>query len=128
MTPIIIEIDGEKFQATLDDKAAPDTVSKIRQALPIQAKINKWGDEFYFRIPVNADLEQAVESVTVGDLAFWPDGSAFCIFFGKTPLSKSEHEIIPASAVNPVGRIESTEGLKKFSGGETIKIKLDDKE
>jgi uncharacterized protein len=122
MTPIIIDINGRQFRATLDEEAAPVTVSKIRKALPVKAKINKWGDEFYFQIPVTAEPENAVESVSIGDLAFWPEGSAFCIFFGKTPLSRNENEIIPASAVNPVGRIENIEGLKEFSGGETIKI------
>ncbi len=125
MIPINIEIDGEKFQATLNEDLASETVQKIKKALPIEAKTNKWGDEFYFRVPVIMDLENAVESVSVGDLAFWPQGNAFCIFFGKTPISSSENEILPASAVNPIGRIESPEELKKFSGGETIKISLE---
>lgn len=127
MTPIYIEIDGKRFHAALDGDAAPRTVSKIIEKLPIKAVINRWGDEIYFQTSVLAKLEGAVESVSIGDLAFWPEGNAFCIFFGKTPLSKSEHEIIPASAVNPIGRIEDIEGLKQFKGGEAIKITLDDK-
>ncbi len=124
MTSIKIEIAGETFDAHLNESAAPETVRKILEALPLEASINSWGDEFYFSIPVEAEPENAVEKVSVGDLAFWPQGRAFCIFFGKTPMSKNDKELIPASAVNPIGRIEGTERLKKHKDGEHIKIKL----
>jgi len=122
MTPIRIEIADETFDAHLDESSAPETVRKILEALPLEASINSWGDEFYFSIPVEAEPENAVEKVSVGDLAFWPQGSAFCIFFGKTPMSKNDKEIIPASAVNPIGRIEGIERLKKHQDGEHIRI------
>ncbi len=78
----------------------------IWRALPIEARANTWGDEIYFSIPVKAALEQdAKEVVQLGDLGYWPPGSAFCIFFGPTPSSRGD-EIRPASAVNVVGRVE----------------------
>ena len=81
------------------------TALKIAEALPINATFDTWGEEIYFTIPVTASLdESAREEVELGDLGYWPTGKAFCIFFGQTPMS-SGGKIIPASAVNIVGRI-----------------------
>lgn len=122
MAKIRILVGDEVFDATLDEQSAPDTVRKILNALPIEATANTWGEEIYFRIPVDADLENGVETVSVGDLGYWPDGSAFCIFFGKTPLTTSLDEIKPASAVSPIGHIENAETLKKHRAGERVRI------
>ena len=90
-------------QAVLNDSP---TAEKIWEALPIEARASTWGDEIYFGIPVKASLEKnAQEVVEMGDLGFWPPGSAFCIFFGPTPMSQGD-EVRPASAVNVIGRIE----------------------
>lgn len=124
MTNISIQISNESFDAWLDESAAPITVKKILEALPVKTTISSWGDEFYFRIPVKSEIENAVEKVSVGDLAYWPQGQAFCIFFGKTPMSQNELEIIPASAVNLIGRIDRTEKLKDHKEGEQITISL----
>lgn len=60
-------------------------------ALPIEGQANLWGEEIYFKIPVSAQQEpDAREEVEVGTLAYWPAGSAFCIFFGPTPASTGE--------------------------------------
>ena len=73
--------------------------------MPLNASFNTWGDEIYFTIPVETDLDEtAREEVEIGDLGYWPTGKAFCIFFGPTPMS-TEGKIIPASAVNIIGRI-----------------------
>ncbi|GAG52831.1 unnamed protein product, partial [marine sediment metagenome] len=75
------------------------TANKVADALPIRSALNTWGDELYFTIPVEAELdESAREEVEVGDLGYWSYGKAFCIFFGQTPMSKPG-KIIPASAV-----------------------------
>src|SRR3990172_5655123 len=81
------------------------TASLIWDALPIKARANTWGDEIYFTIPVAAAPEDPKELVQIGDLGYWPPGSAFCIFFGPTPASRGD-EIRPASAVNVFGRLE----------------------
>jgi len=81
------------------------TAQKVWEALPIETSFNTWGDEIYFSIPVEAELEKdAQEVVESGDLGYWPSGNAFCIFFGPTPIS-TEGEIRPASAVNMIGKI-----------------------
>ena len=87
--------------AVLDDSA---TSGLVWDALPPAVAGETWGDEIYFRIPVNAKPEKPRETVELGDLGYWPPGSAFCIFFGRTPSSQGE-EIRPASPVNVFGRL-----------------------
>jgi len=80
------------------------TAQAIWDALPIKTRANTWGKEVYFSIPLHLDLESGQETVQVGDLGYWPQGNAFCIFFGPTPASKG-NEIRPASAVTVFGKV-----------------------
>jgi hypothetical protein len=99
---LMIRVGSLSMEATLDDTP---TAREIASALPIRARFNTWGDEIYFSIPVEADLDEtACEVVALGDLGYWPPGHAFCIFFGLTPVSRAG-EIRPASAVNIIGRV-----------------------
>lgn len=117
-----IQIITEKIQmeAELNDSK---TAGMIYDALPIEAEVNTWGEEIYFSIPVKTGLENGVEVVNEGDLGYWPQGNAFCIFFGKTPVSTDE-EIRPASAVNLIGRfLGKPEEWKKVRAGEKVVIR-----
>ena len=80
------------------------TAEAIWEALPIEARVARWGEELYFSIPVKLGLEAGQELVSVGELGYWPDGHAFCIFFGPTPVSR-KGEIRPASPVTVFGRV-----------------------
>ena len=81
------------------------TAQKIAAALPLRTAFHTWGDEIYFAIPVNADLDDSAQDVVeVGDLGYWPPGKAWCIFFGQTPMSQPG-KIMPASAVNIIGKV-----------------------
>jgi uncharacterized protein len=80
------------------------TAAAIAAALPIEARAQTWGDEVYFDIDLTLPGESPREVVALGDLGYWPPGTAFCIFFGPTPMSRGA-EIRPASAVNVVGRV-----------------------
>ena len=84
---------------------ASSTADKVWDALPITASGSTWGDEIYFRTPIEATEDDAREVVEMGDVAFWPPGNALCLFFGTTPASRGD-EIRPASPVNVIGRIE----------------------
>jgi hypothetical protein len=82
------------------------TAQAIWRALPIEGQANTWGDEIYFAIPVYVDeAKDARDVMNMGELAYWPPGNAFCIFFGPTPVSQGE-EIRAASVVNVFGQIE----------------------
>ena len=103
--------------ATLNDSV---TAGLVWDALPFEAPAGTWGDEIYFTIPVEADEEQAVEMVEMGAVAYWPPGSALCLFFGLTPMSRGD-EIRPASAVNVLGSVDDDLTiLKQVNPGDTI--------
>ena len=98
---IKLTIGGREFQGELNQTK---TAEAIWNALPIKANGNRWGDEIYFSIPVQMGPDSPKEVVEKGDLAYWPPGNAFCIFWGPTPASVGD-ECRPASPVNVFGRI-----------------------
>lgn len=102
MRKISITVGDVKATATLMETK---TAAAIWDALPLEARANRWGDEIYFSTPVTLPEEDAREIVDAGDLGYWPVGKAFCIFWGPTPASRGR-EIRPASPVNVFGRID----------------------
>jgi uncharacterized protein len=107
-------------EADLDESL---TAKAILKALPIEGEVNRWGEEIYFEIPVKlAEAPEARQQMAVGELAYWPVGAAFCIFFGRTPASRDENPRA-YSNVNPFGAID---GDAKVFGtvrdGEAIRI------
>jgi len=116
---ITITVEDVKMSVELNDS---ETAQNIWKALPIEGRVNTWGDEIYFSIPVNTESENAKAVVSEGDLGYWPPGSAFCIFFGLTPASQGD-EIRPASPVNIFGKIiGDPKVFKKASSGAKIII------
>jgi uncharacterized protein len=102
-TPILITAGQTTVRAELNDTATAQAVAAV---LPIEATANRWGAEIYFSIDVQAPVEAgAREVVEAGELAYWPPGQAFCIFFGRTPASRG-NEVRAASAVNIIGRVQ----------------------
>jgi hypothetical protein len=99
------------------------TADAIWEALPLGAAGNTWGDEIYFEIPVTAaQAEDASEVVALGDIAYWPPGHAFCIFFGRTPVSRG-NEIRAASAVNVFGKVEGDpKRFQQVKNGEMVRL------
>ncbi|HSW36081.1 MAG TPA: cyclophilin-like fold protein [Candidatus Limnocylindrales bacterium] len=106
-----IKVVTEKLQmeAELNDT---ETAQLVWTQLPIKGRVRTWGDEIYFEIPVAAAPENATAVVEEGDLAYWPDGRCFCLFFGNTPASTAT-EIRPASPVNLLGRLTGNPKLWK---------------
>lgn len=105
--------------AVLNDSAC---AKKIWEALPLKATANTWGDEIYFRIPVDCAPENPRETVELGDLGYWLQGSCFCIFFGPTPASRGD-EIRPASAVEVFGRLEGDpKEFRRVSSGASVTV------
>ncbi len=109
--------------AELDDT---DAANRLWEALPVQASANTWGDEIYFSVGIEADLDDtAQETVELGAVGYWPPGDALCLFFGPTPMSVGD-EIRPASAVNILGMIEGDSTvLKAVSGGTPITVEAE---
>jgi hypothetical protein len=89
--------------ASLYDTATADEIWK---ALPIEGTANRWGDEIYFDIPLKVqEADDARQDMAIGELGFWPVGSAFCIFFGPTPVSDGDQPRA-YSNVNPFGKVD----------------------
>jgi uncharacterized protein len=98
---------NETIRIELDDSRSPKTVKAILENLPVEANINKWGEELYTdKTSIIAQEENAKSEVNLLDVAYWPEGNALCLFYGPTPISKAG-KIIPYSPVNIVGRILS---------------------
>jgi hypothetical protein len=118
---LVITVGKAQFRAEMNDTA---TALAILEALPLEARASRWGGEIYFSIPVEAGLESSARDVLeAGELGYWPPGSAFCIFFGRTPASERE-EIRAASAVNVVGRIEGPlEELWNIADGTEVSLR-----
>ena len=108
------------MKAELNDSP---TAQAIWEALPITGRANTWGDEIYFEIPVQAEqAPDARADVEVGELGYWPVGSAFCIFFGPTPVSAGKKPRA-ASPVNVVGRVVGdATAFREVNAGATITL------
>ncbi|MGC9345493.1 MAG: cyclophilin-like fold protein [Candidatus Bathyarchaeales archaeon] len=93
---------------------APRTVDMIVRKLPIEGRAALWKEEVYFEIPVKMGEEKAKGTVEKGTIAFWPMGSAICIFYGETQ---------PYSPVNILGKMtKNLELFSKVSSGTKIKV------
>ena len=120
MKKIKIHVNGMILEAELRDTP---TAEMILNSLPLEEHANVWGEEIYFMIPMQIDLEtDAREEMEIGDMAYWPSGPAFCIFFGPTPVSTNEKPRA-YSPVNVFGKIigDSTI-LKNVPQGAVIQI------
>jgi uncharacterized protein len=98
----------------------------IVAALPLEAKPNEYGDEFYFDLPVDLPPDEtATVQVKVGDIGFWPPGNCLAIFFGPTPKSTGS-DPVPASEVNMVGKIIGDATLlRRCKGAESITLRTE---
>ncbi len=118
---IRIKSGGLEVMAKLNQS---QTAQLIWNHLPISSRINTWGEEIYFPIPVRAGEENPQEVVREGDLGYWPPGEALCIFFGQTPIS-TEEEVKPASPVNIIGRVEGDLQILKMMASEGGEISIE---
>ncbi len=95
---------------------APRTVDTIVRKLPVEGRAALWKEEVYFEIPIKMGEEKAKAKVETGAVAFWPMGSALCIFYGQSQ---------PYSPVSVLGKItRNLELFKQVKSGATIKVEL----
>ncbi len=99
---IRIIVGGVQLEAELKGSK---TAGEVYAALPVDAPINTWGEEFYFKLAGVKDYrETATNQVKVGDVAYWGAGQVLAIFFGRTPMSMGP-DPVPADRVNVIGKI-----------------------
>jgi hypothetical protein len=95
---------------------APRTIDTIVRKLPLEGRAALWKEEVYFEIPIKMGEEKAKPTVEEGTIAFWPMGSALCVFYGKSQ---------PYSPVSILGKVTANlELFKQVKSGSTIKVVL----
>jgi hypothetical protein len=99
------------------------TAGEVYAALPVEAPVNTWGEEFYFKISGVKDYrETATTQVKAGDVAYWGAGQVLAIFFGRTPMSLGP-DPVPADRVNVIGRIVGDPSqLRRAMGASSIRV------
>ena len=99
---ILLEFDGHSLPVELGDGLA---AKALVAALPQHLSMSRWGDEYYGSLAVRRPSGGARRDVfEVGEVALWPDGNAFCIFFGPTPASHGDEPRMASPGI-PLGRI-----------------------
>lgn len=100
------------------------TAKSIFASLPLSGIAKRWGDEIYFDVDIRLPLEKSArQDVEVGDIAYWPEGPAVCIFFGRTPASGSNRPRA-YSPVNVFAKIVNVDAdvLRKVKNGDRITV------
>ena len=99
------------------------TAKAIVAALPINSSALRWGEEVYFDVPVKVKREKDARAiVTPGEVAYWPEGPAIALGFGRTPISQG-NETRLASPCNIFGRlVGDVKALGKVKAGSKIKV------
>jgi hypothetical protein len=125
MRQLKMTIGGVVIRAELLDTPTADA---LFEAAPFEASASTWGDEVYFRTPIQQAREAGAKDVVEpGELAFWPDGDAIAIGFGRTPISQGD-ECRLASPCNIWGRaLDDVKALKAVRSGARIKIERVDR-
>jgi hypothetical protein len=102
MPVLIIEIAGERYPVQLYDNPA---AAALAAALPQTVAMSRWGGEYYGKLAVALPAcGEHRDDYAVGEIAFWPPGNAFCIFFGPTPASTGAGPKMASPGV-PLGKI-----------------------
>jgi uncharacterized protein len=109
---------------TLDAKLFDTpTARAIAAALPISSSALTWGEEVYFTVPVKVAREPRARAVvTPGEIAYWPDGPAIALGFGRTPISRGDETRL-ASPCNIFGKaLSDVKALAKVAAGSKVKV------
>ena len=101
------------------------TAKAIAAALPLASAAMTWGEEVYFDVPLEVAREADARAViTPGEIAFWPQGPAIAIGFGRTPISKG-NETRLASPCNVFAKaLSSVKVLGKIKTGTQVTVTL----
>jgi hypothetical protein len=106
--------DGRHAEGELVRFYAPKTTDALLKQLPIEGRIARWKEEVYFETHITMGLEKPKSRIQTGSIAFWPMGSAVCVFYGQTQ---------PYSPVNVIGAVKSgIEIFKDATAGAKIRL------
>lgn len=118
---LVIEVEGLELEVEVYDNPA---AKALVAALPQTISMSRWGCEYYgsLAIPIPARGEKR-DSFDVGEVALWPPGNAFCIFFGPTPASTDDQPKMASPGV-PLGKIASDAKVLDKLGSSLPKVVL----
>jgi hypothetical protein len=120
MSDLTVDVDGHALAATWTD-GDPALRAAIADALPVEGRATRWGDELYLSVPVEVTPTSTREEVPVGAVAYWPAGPALCLFWGPTPASRGD-EPRAAGPVAVVARVDDVEPLRSVAGGANVRF------
>jgi hypothetical protein len=120
MRKLKITVGGVTLEAELLDTPTADA---IYDRVPFESKAMRWGEEVYFSTPVEVELEaDARDVIQAGELAFWVEGAAIAIGFGRTPASIGD-EIRLASSANVWARAgDDVAAFAAVQGGDAVRV------
>ena len=114
MSRIRIRTRNGEYLAELDSS---DISNAVWLSLPFSTTINMLGCQIYFEMPVdNAEPQDLVKKLEVGDIAYWPKVGALCIFFGPTPLSGEDGKPVSKYPVTKIGRMIDDCSSMEYAG------------
>jgi hypothetical protein len=121
MPTLILTFGKQALAVALNDGKA---AAQLAAALPLTVEMTRWGDGEYYgtlAVPISSG-EKRRDVFAVGEVALWPDGNAFCIFFGPTPASRGSEPRMASPGI-PLGKLVS--GASTFETlGTHIRVKL----
>ena len=121
MRQVIIEFDGVTI--TLDLLDTP-TAGAVWSALPFDGEVLTWGEEIYFGVPVSVVREDDARAVvTPGEIAYWPDGEAIAIGFGRTPLSRGDETRLASPCNIWATTADDVRRLARVSAGSLVSLR-----
>lgn len=119
---VTIDLDGVALTGVLAESPA---AAALAARLPLKLSLSRWGDEYYGGIgaPLEGLSGEQREEMAVGELAYWPPGNAFCVFFGPTPVSQGD-EPRAAGPVYPLGRVDG-DWAAVAALGSTVRVRIE---